>query len=472
MSKTKIICTLGPATDAPGVLRSLIEGGMNVARFNFSHGTHDEQFKRLEELKKLRAELHRPVAALMDTKGPEIRLGLFKDGKVELREGSTFTLTTAECEGNAERAHVTHEGLIGDVSVGGAILLDDGKISLTVKSIKGLDIICRVNNNGIISDRKGVNVPGAKLSMPYISKKDYDDIIFGAQSGFDYVAASFVRTADDVKEIRMLLNWNGGERMKIISKIENMQGVENFDEILEVSDGIMIARGDLGVELPLEEVPVLQKQLIDKVYKSGKPVVTATQMLESMISCPRPTRAEAADVANAIYDGTSAIMLSGETAVGKYPVQAMETMNKIAKRAEADIDYAQLLRTRNFSSGGNVTHAISHAACTSASDLGAEAVIAYTLSGRAAQELSAFRPGCRVIACTSSERTYNQLSLNWGVEAFIVKDEKSLDDLFDNGIKALVKAGLLSSGNTVVLTAGVPIGVSGSTNFIKVVQAV
>jgi len=471
MRKTKIICTLGPATDGNGILKKLIESGMDVARFNFSHGTHEEQLKRLNSLKEMRDALGIPVAALLDTKGPEIRLGLFENGSSTLKTGDVFTLTTSECLGTAQRAHVNYEGLTHDVKQGDKILLDDGKISLLVNSVKATDIICKVENDGPISDRKGVNVPGVVLTMPYISKKDYDDLIFAAKEGFDFVAASFVRTADDVKEVRMLLNWNGGEKIKIIAKIENMQGVTNFEEILDASDGIMIARGDLGVEVPLEDVPVIQKQLISKVYKRGKPVITATQMLESMITYPRPTRAEATDVANAIYDGTSAIMLSGETAAGKYPVESLQTMVRIAGRAEEDINYVGRFQKMEFNSGGNVTHAISHAACTSAIDLGAKAIVAFTLSGRTAQELSAFRPPCRVIACTSSEQTYRQLGLNWGVHALMARNEENLDEMFARGLEAAVKSGLLQAGDMVVLTAGVPIGVSGSTNFIKVMQA-
>ncbi len=471
MRKTKIVCTLGPATDDPAVLKKLIESGMDVARFNFSHGTHEEQLERLNALKAMREELGIAVAALMDTKGPEIRLGLFEGGRTELTAGSTFTLTTADCLGNAELAHVNYEGLPRDVRCGDRILLDDGKIALTVKSVKGVEISCTVENDGPISDRKGVNVPGVALTMPFISKKDYDDLLFAAKEGYDFIAASFVRTADDIKEVRTLLNWNGGKRIKIIAKIECLQGLQNFDEILDVSDGIMIARGDLGVELPLEDVPVIQKQLIGKVYKRGKPVITATQMLESMISFPRPTRAEAADVANAIFDGTSAIMLSGETAAGKYPVESLRTMVRIAVRAEDDIDYRARFRKLDFSSGGNVTHAVSHAACTSALDLGAKAIVAFTLSGRTAQEVSAFRPDCRIIACTSSEQTFRQMNLNWGVTALIVKDEENLDDLFERGIRSVVDAGLLQSGELAVVTAGVPIGVSGSTNFIRVMLA-
>lgn len=471
MRKTKIICTLGPATDDPAIMRALVENGMNVARFNFSHGTQEEQLARLEKLKELRQELNRPVAALLDTKGPEIRLGIFENGKVSLKTGDAFTLSTVECTGTGERASVNYPGLPGDVKAGDKLLLDDGKISLTVKSVSGTEIACVVDNDGVISDRKAVNVPGVVLSMPYISKKDYDDLIFGVKAGFDFVAASFVRTADDVKEVRMLLNWNGGEKIKIIAKIENLQGVQNFDEILAVSDGIMIARGDMGVEMPLEDVPVIQKQLIKKVFEQGKPVITATQMLESMMSCPRPTRAEATDVANAIYQGTSAIMLSGETAAGKYPVEALRTMVRLAERTESDIDYIHEFQKRDYDVRENVTHAVSRAACTCAMELGAEAVVAFTLSGRSAQDVSAFRPGCRIIACTTSHQTYRQLGLNWGVEPLVMDNEDSLGELFENGLDAVVGAGLIKSGQTVVLAAGVPIGVSGSTNFIKVMTA-
>ena len=468
MPKTKIICTLGPATDDEAVLRQLVESGMDIARFNFSHGTHAEQHERLALLKKVCEETGIPVSALMDTKGPEIRTGMIENGSVELHAGQSFTLTTDDCLGNAERCHVTYADLPKDVHTGDRIMIDDGKISMTVQSLTGTDIVCTVENDAPLRDQKSINVPGGPLSMPYISKTDYDDLIFAAHEGYDFIAASFVRSADDVKEVRMLLGWNGGEHMKIISKIECVQGVENFDEILEASDGIMVARGDLGAGLPLEDVPVIQKELIHKVYKCGKPVITATQMLETMMSNPRPTRAEATDIANAIYDGTSAIMLSGETAAGKYPVQALQTMVRIAARAEQAIDYTANFRNMTFYNGANITHAVCRAACTSAMDLGAKAILAFTLSGFTAQQVSAFRPDCRVIACTSSELTCRQLRMTWGVEALFVKDEENLDDLFASGIEAVVEHGMLQKGDMVVLTAGVPIGVSGSTNFIKV----
>lgn len=468
MPKTKIICTLGPATDDEAVLKQLVESGMDIARFNFSHGTREEQHGRLEKLKKMRDETGIPVAALMDTKGPEIRTGMMENGQVQLHSGQTFTLTTQDCIGSTERCHITYEDLPRDVHFGDRIMIDDGKISMTVREIRGREIVCTVENDAVLRNRKSINVPGVPLSMPYISKTDYDDLIFAAKEGFDFIAASFVRSADDVKEVRMLLNWNGGEKIKIISKIECVQGVENFDEILEASDGIMVARGDLGAELPLEDVPVIQKELIHKVSKCGKPVITATQMLESMMTNPRPTRAEATDIANAIYDGTSAIMLSGETAAGKYPVAALQTMVRIAARAEQAIDYTANFRNMTFHTGTNITHAVCRAACTSAMDLGAKAILAFTLSGFTAQQVSAFRPDCRIIACTSSPLTCRQLRMTWGVEAIVVKDSENLEEQFASGLQAVVERGMLQSGDMVVLTAGVPIGVSGSTNFLKV----
>ena len=467
---TKIICTLGPATDDPGILRELIENGMNVARFNFSHGTHEEQLKRYKQLINLREELGVPVATLLDTKGPEIRLGLFENGGAHLKSGETFTLTTQDCLGTVERVSISYGDLPLDVETGGMILLDDGKIALRVESVTATDIICTVLNDGRVADKKGVNVPGAKLSMPFVSEKDYDDIIFAAREGFDFVAASFTRTADDIKEVRMLLNWNGGQKTKIIAKIENMQGVENIDKIIDISDGVMIARGDLGVEVPLEEVPVIQKDIIRKVAIQGKTVITATQMLESMMNYPRPTRAEATDVANSIYDGTTAIMLSGETAVGKYPIETLKTMARLAERTERDINYRKRFKESEFHCDDSITHAISNAACAAAMGLEAKAVVAFTLSGRTAQAISAFRSGTRIIACTTCERVFQQLAITWGVSPFMVTDHDTLDEMFEKGLQALVDAGMLEAGDIVVLTAGVPIGVSGSTNFIKVTR--
>ena len=469
MRKTKIICTLGPASQDETVLKELILAGMNVARFNFSHGTHEEHLKKLQILRRLRDELELPVATLLDTKGPEVRLGLFKGGRAELKKGSMFVLTTEPCEGDATRSSISYAGLPGDVQPGATILLDDGLISLKVQSIEnGTDIVCTVCNGGPISDRKGVNVPGTRLSMPYLSDRDRDDLLFGIREGFDFIAASFVRTGDDVLEIRKLLESHGCHDIKIIAKIENAEGVENIDGILRVSDGIMVARGDMWVEIPFEDVPVLQKKLIKKAYMAGKQVITATQMLESMIKNPRPTRAEATDVANAIYDGTSAIMLSGETAAGAYPVEAVHTMARIAERAENDIDYRGRFYSRSFTVREDVTNAISHATCTTAYDLGASAIITVTKSGRTARMISRFRPEMPIIGCTTEERVYRQLAMAWGVIPLLVEEQSSTDALFDHAVHRSQQAHLVCSGDLVVITAGLPLGMSGTTNMLKV----
>lgn len=479
--KTKIVCTLGPSTDKEGVLKRLIEEGMNVARFNFSHGDHEEQLGRLQMLQKLRKELKRPVAALLDTKGPEIRLRDFTDGKVELKDGQTFTLTTDEIMGDAKRVSITYKNLPEDVKPGDRILIDDGLIGMEVKEIKVTsgakadkdgnkpkDIICQVLNGGVISNRKGVNVPNVELSMPYISEKDYGDIVFAVEHDYDFIAASFVRTADDVLAIRKILAEKGGEDINIIAKIENMQGVQNIDDIIRVSDGIMVARGDMGVEIPLEDVPVIQKMIIKKVYDAGKKVITATQMLDSMMKHPRPTRAEATDVANAIYDGTSAIMLSGETAAGMYPIEALKTMVRIAVRTEQDINYLQRFKMRKTMSNPDVTNAISHATCTMAGDLNAAAIITVTKSGRTARMVSKYRPNCRIIGGCLTEKIYRQLALSWGVIPLMIEEKTQAEELFDYAVDAAEAAGIISKGDVVVLTAGVPLGVSGTTNLIKV----
>ena len=474
--KTKIVCTLGPSTDKEGVLKRLIEEGMNVARFNFSHGDHEEQLGRLQMLQKLRKELKRPVAALLDTKGPEIRLRDFTDGKVELKDGQTFTLTTDEIMGDAKRVSITYKNLPEDVKPGDRILIDDGLIGMEVKEIKVTsgakadkdgnkpkDIICQVLNGGVISNRKGVNVPNVELSMPYISEKDYGDIVFAVEHDYDFIAASFVRTADDVLAIRKILAEKGGEDINIIAKIENMQGVQNIDDIIRVSDGIMVARGDMGVEIPLEDVPVIQKMIIKKVYDAGKKVITATQMLDSMMKHPRPTRAEATDVANAIYDGTSAIMLSGETAAGMYPIEALKTMVRIAVRTEQDINYLQRFKMRKTMSNPDVTNAISHATCTMAA-----AIITVTKSGRTARMVSKYRPNCPIIGGCLTEKIYRQLALSWGVIPLMIEEKTQAEELFDYAVDAAEAAGIISKGDVVVLTAGVPLGVSGTTNLIKV----
>ena len=468
MRKTKIVCTMGPATEDDKVLRELMRSGMAVARFNFSHGDHEMHKKTLERVVRLREELDLPIATMLDTKGPEIRLGSFKNGKVLLKKGTAFTLRASPMEGDETQASISFPDLAGDVQEGSTILLDDGLIELTVRGIRGGDIVCRVQNDGFISNNKGVNVPNVHLSMPFISERDREDIIFGIQNGFDFIAASFVRTAADVLEIRKIFDEFDCHGVNIIAKIENQEGVENIDQILRVSDGIMVARGDMGVEIPLEDVPVLQKMIIKKVYNAGKQVITATQMLESMIKNPRPTRAEATDVANAIYDGTSAIMLSGETAAGQYPVEAVRTMARIAERTEQDINYIKRFKLREVETNPDVTTAISHATCTTAHDLGAAAIITVTKSGKTARMISKFRPNCPIIGFSTEARVCRQLNLSWGVTPLLIEEKASTDDLFNHAVDSAEYAGLVKSGELVAITAGVPLGISGTTNMMKV----
>lgn len=468
MRKTKIVCTLGPATDDENVMRQLMLEGMSVARMNFSHGSHEEQKKRLDMVKKLRKELGLPVAALLDTKGPEIRIGDIEGGKVELKKGQTFVLTTEDIVGNAEIVSITYKQLYKDVKPGDSILIDDGLIGMEVQKIEGEEIVCQVKNGGFISNHKGVNVPGVELKMPFVSQKDYEDIVFAAEQDYDFIAASFTRTADDILEIRKILEEKGGQYIHIIAKIENMQGVENCEEILRVADGIMIARGDMGVEIPLEEVPVIQKKLIRMALKASKPVITATQMLDSMIKNPRPTRAETSDVANAIYQGTGAIMLSGETAAGAYPIEAVRTMARIAERTEKDIDYSREFKPRRLAERPDVTNAISHATCTTAMDLNAAAIVAVTKSGRTVGRIAKYRPSCPIIGCATHSRVCRQLSLMWGVIPVEMQEEETADDLFDHAVKLTEDKGLISRGDLVVITAGVPLGLSGTTNMLKV----
>lgn len=467
MRKTKIICTLGPSTDKEGVLETLIQEGMDVARFNFSHGSHREQKERLIKLQEIRERLGRPVAALLDTKGPEIRIRTFKEGKVELVEGQEFTLTSEDIEGTNEKVSVTYEDLYKDLKPGDSVLIDDGLIGLEVVSIEGKEIHCVVKNGGMVSDRKGVNLPGVNVNMPFISPKDKEDILFGIREGFDFIAASFTRTAEDVAEIRKILYENGGADIGIIAKIENQQGVNNIDRIIEAADGIMIARGDMGVEIPLEDVPVIQKEIIAKVYNAGKQVITATQMLDSMIKNPRPTRAETTDVANAIYQGTSAIMLSGETAAGKYPVEALKTMVRIAVRTESDIPYNELFSVRKKEEKKDMTTAISHATCMTAIDMDAKAIITVTKSGHTARMVSRFRPGCPIVGCTSDMRTCRKLNLSWGISPILIKEEYSMEILFLHATEAAEREGFVQEGDVAILTAGVPVGRPGKTNLIK-----
>lgn len=469
MRKTKIICTIGPASQSEEKLRELMLAGMNVARFNFSHGDHEEQHGKYDRMRKVSKELNLPIAALLDTKGPEIRLRDFEGGKAMLEAGQKFTLTTKEIMGTNEIASITYKELIHDISAGTTILIDDGLIEMTVEEITDTDIICNVVNGGPVSNHKGVNVPGAELSMPYISESDKNDILFGVELGFDIIAASFVRNKEDVLEVRKILD-ERNSKMMIISKIENMQGIKNLDEIIEVSDGIMVARGDMGVEVPLEEVPVLQKQIIKKAVAKGKQVITATQMLESMMHNPRPTRAETTDIANAIYDGTTAIMLSGESAQGQYPVEAVQTMARIAERTEEDIDFAGRLKKREVPGDGNITTAISHATCTLAADLDVKAIICVTMSGFTASMISRFKPSCPIIGCTVKRLVWRQLNLQWGVMPLLIQEENTAEDLFHAAIDAAVDAGYIVKGDKIIITAGMPLGISGKTNQLRVVE--
>lgn len=467
LRKTKIVCTLGPSTDQEGVMRNMIVSGMNVARFNFSHGSHEEHAARLAKLRALRDELCMPVAALLDTKGPEIRLKNFKNGKVTLKAGQTFTLTTRDVEGDENICSITYKELPQDLTPGARVLLDDGLVGMKVDAIQGDDIICTVQNGGPVSNHKGVNVPGTKLSMPYMSAQDRDDILFGIEQGFDFIAASFVRSAADILEIRRLLDSRKCDFIKIVAKIENHEGVENIDEILNVADGIMVARGDMGVEIDFTEIPIIQKDIIWRCYNAGKPVITATQMLESMMEHPRPTRAEITDVANAIYDGTSAIMLSGETAAGRWPVQAVQTMAAIAWRTESDINYGKRLRQRAPEAHMSVADAVAHAACTTAMDIHANAIITVTKSGETARLLCKYRPNTDILACTLTRQVFRQLSLSWGITPLCMEYAHSTDELIDKAVATAKNAQMVADGDLVVLTAGVPVGISGTTNMIK-----
>ena len=467
MRKTKIICTLGPSTDKDGVLRELIANGMNVARFNFSHGSHEEHKGRLDLLKSLREELGKPVAALLDTKGPEIRLKDFKNGPEMLEAGQTFTLTTRDVEGTKEICSITYKDLPQDVAPGGTIMLDDGLIKLQIQTVNDTDIVCTVLNNGKIKNKKGVNVPGVHLSMPYMSQRDKDDIIFGIEQGFDFIAASFVRTAQDVYEIRNLLN-EYDSNIRIIAKIENREGVNNIDSILAAADAVMVARGDLGVEIDFTELPGIQKNIIERSFSFGKPIVTATQMLDSMMVNPRPTRAEISDVANAIYDGTSAIMLSGETAAGAYPVEALKTMSAIAERTETE-NHARVEYLTEATNGKiSVSDATAHAACLTAKDVNAAAIVTVSESGTTARLLSKYRPQQPIIACVMKEQVQRQLSLSWGITSLMMPLAHSTDELIEMSTALAKENGFLHNGELAVVTAGVPVGISGTTNMIKI----
>ena len=469
MRKTKIICTLGPATDDENILRQLMLEGMDVVRFNFSHQSHAEHKKRYETVCRLREELNLPIATLLDTKGPEIRLHTFENGKVLLEDGQDFTIyTKQEVIGTSREASVTYHGLSNDIELGTRILLDDGLLEMEVKSFDEEKVVCRVIHGGYLSNRKSLNLPGRHLSLPYLSEQDEADIVFGIEMGFDFIAASFVRSAADVLKIKDVLNRHGCHNIRIISKIENSEGVENLDEIIRVSDGIMVARGDMGVEIAYEKIPAIQKMLIHKAYSAGKQVITATQMLDSMIKNPRPTRAETTDVANAIYDGTSAIMLSGETAAGAYPVEALRAMVRIAVQTEATIDYFQRFQNRILSHSPNITNAISEATVTTAHNLTASAIVTVSKSGQTAGLISKYRPACPIIGCSFDRKVLRQMNLSWGVIPVYLEEQTDTDSLFQHAIDMAVHQGILRRGDLAVITAGVPLGISGTTNMIKV----
>ena len=467
MKRTKIICTLGPAVESEPVMRQIILEGMDVARLNFSHGNHEEHMGRVLTLKKLRAEMRRPVALLLDTKGPEVRIRTFAGGSVDLVKDQQFTLTSQDCEGTAERVSITYDRLHESVRRGTRILIDDGLVELRVLDVADQDVICQVLNSGTIKDRKGINIPGVRLDMPYMSDKDTEDVIFAAENDFDYVAASFARSAADINELRQVLSDHGGANIQVIAKIENWEGVEHIDEILMAADGIMVARGDMGVEIDFTELPRIQKMLIKKAQQHGKKSITATQMLESMISKPRPTRAEISDVANAIYDGTSAIMLSGETSIGRYPVECVRTMAQIAERTEGAIHYVKRFNAREAEVSTSITNAISHATCATAHELQAKAIVTVTKTGSTARLISKYRPACPIIGCTTDEKVWRQLSMSWGVYPILAHEQLGSETLFERAVEIAAESGLVKTGDLVVITAGLPLGVPGMTNILK-----
>ncbi len=469
MRRTKIVCTLGPASNSEPVIKQMLLNGLNVARLNFSHGSHEDHAKTIETFRKVRDSLKLPAAVMLDTKGPEVRIKTFKDGAVEIENGSTFTLSTMDFEGDSNKVSITYKDLPSQVTKGKRILIDDGKIILEVQECTDTDIICRVLEGGVLKNRKSINVPNTHLDMPYISEKDEADLIFGIEHDIDFVAASFVRNKDDVIRLRKFLDYHGGHSIRIISKIENIEGVENFDEILENSDGIMVARGDMGVEVEFERLPGIQKMFIKKCYQSGKMVITATQMLESMITSYTPTRAEISDVANAVFDGTSAVMLSGETAMGEHPPRVVEVMAKIVEQAEHDaLEMNAYYGIRYDVDTTDVTNAICDAACTTARDLKCKAIIAVTTSGKTARRVSKFRPHEPIVASTPEKKTYHQLALSWGVFPVLAINQENEDKLFQHAVDCAKQIDLVSSGDTVVVTAGVPLSVAGTTNTIKV----
>lgn len=469
MRKTKIICTIGPASEDRETLTQIFHAGMNASRHNFSHGDHEEHGGRIRLVQQLSKELNKPVSIILDTKGPEIRTGSFAEGKVELKEGDSFVIKCGEdVLGDKTQCSVSYKDLYKDVVPGNMILIDDGLVGLKVQKVEGKDIHCIVRNSGMVGSKKGVNVPGVSINLPAITEKDVDDLKFGIKIGVNIVAASFVRKASDVLQVRKVLNENEGEHVLIFSKIENQEGVNNLDEILKFSDGIMVARGDLGVEIPIEQVPLVQKMIIEKCNYVGKPVITATQMLDSMMRNPRPTRAEASDVANAIFDGTDCIMLSGETANGKYPVEAVKTMSRIAEEAEKKLNYEASLKKKRKEHIPNVSNAISLAACNTAMELNASAIITATQSGYTAKNVSKYRPECPIIAITPYESVAKNLAVIWGVCPIVAENSEGTDELIDKSINAALKENLVSKGDLVVFAAGIPINQVGSTNMLQV----
>ncbi len=468
MRRTKIVCTIGPASESKEKLSQLMDAGMNVARLNFSHGDFEEHGGRVKRIRELSKEKGKAVAILLDTKGPEIRTGMLKnDEKVTLEKGQEFILTTEDIEGDNTKTSVTYNALPSDMEAGNIILIDDGLIGLKVKETTATEVICEVVNGGKLGSRKGVNLPGVSVNLPAITKKDIADIEFGIKQGVDFIAASFVRKASDVLEIKKILEEHNSD-IQIIPKIENQEGVDNLNEILEIADGLMVARGDLGVEIPPENVPAVQKMMIKKCNKAGKPVITATQMLDSMIRNPRPTRAEASDVANAIYDGTDATMLSGETAMGDYPVESVETMARIAVETEKQLRYDQLMDREGLEVRNTITDSISYATCKSAYELDAAAIITSTQSGYTAKMVSKYRPFTPIIAVTPNEKSFNRLVLSWGVKPVLADITKSTDEMLEESIGAVLKAGYVEKNDVVVITAGTPIGEAGTTNLLKV----
>ena len=467
MRKTKIICTMGPAVDNEEMLRALMLTGMDAARFNFSHGTHESHLATLNKVRRIRDELGAAVATILDTKGPEIRIKTFENGPVTLREGDKFTLTTRDVPGDAGIVSVTYADLHKELESGCRVLIDDGLIELTVDGIQGQDIACTVRSGGMLSNNKSINIPGVSIHLPSLTEKDRDDLRFAAEQDFDFVAASFVRKASDVEDIRACLRECGGEHIRIISKIENREGVDNLEEIIAASDGLMVARGDLGVEIPAYEVPILQKRMIKETSMAGKPVITATQMLDSMIRNPRPTRAEVSDVANAVFDGTSCVMLSGETASGKHPVEAVQTMVDTINAAEQATDYWGRFRRFEFTPGRSINDAVTHTCCQTAMDLEADAILTPTQTGHTARMIARFRPACPIVALTTTERARRQLAISWGVQPLLAGYVDSTDRLFSMCVQSALKEGAVQSGQMVVITAGVPIGRAGSTNLIK-----